>query len=258
MKAITLILLFYSLTGFSLLFAEVKINIQNCELKAGFDDAVPFHYRSKTERIVGSDADLLRTILNQIGCEIEFVELPWARTLSWTKRGKIDIAIGAAYKDQRAKWAYYSAPYKFIQHKLYTLESKHSEMESVETLLEKGGKLGVVIGWGYPPGIRIQLEKPKFSRQIIKTATFNQLTKMLDKDRLDGIIANPKMLRNSLKTENYRHKFTARAHYQEKLHFMFSKKSVTPKTVADFNNKLYQLIYNGEQEKIFKKHIGNH
>ncbi len=238
-------------------FASEKDVHHGCQLKAGYDEAKPFHFRNEKGLVVGIDADILREVLDIMGCQLKFHELPWARTLLFIENGTIDIAIGAGFTEKRAQWAYYSVPYKFIDHWLYTQADKHINVNSIDTFLKKNLKLGVVIGWKYPVEIRNALDNPEYSNLIVKVATFSQLPKILNLDRVDGIIAIPEQLRTEILRNKFSHQFVSRAHYKEELHFMFSKKSVLPKIVTDFNNTLYQLIYNGHRKKILLKYESN-
>ncbi len=227
---------------------------EECKLVAGFDNTAPFHYLNTQNEVVGRDADILRAIAREIDCEIHFQELPWSRTLSYVEQGKVDIAIGAGFKESRAQWGYYSSPYKFIDHRLYTKKQHHVDVDSLEQFFANKLKLGTMLGWGYPPEVRLILEKPEFKQQVIPVSQFPSLIKMLKADRVDGIMAIP----DHLKRELYGHPdlalFRARAHYQEALHFIFSKKSVSPELVARFNNALFKFDTTDQRKQILDKY----
>lgn len=189
-----------------------------------------------------------------IGCQIKFQELPWARTLLYVETGTVDIAIGAGYKNARALWANYSAAYKSINHWLYTHKNRHIDVSSIDEFFKKGLTLGVVTGWGYPVEIRDALNNPKYSNLIIEISDFEQLPKMLDVNRIDGIIANPDHLQSEVSLNNFSHQFISNAQYQEDLHFMFSKKSVPSRIVTNFNNALYRIIHNGHRSESLRKY----
>lgn len=226
-----------------------------CELKAGYEEEKPFHFSNEEGDVIGTDADILREALESVGCKLEFKERPWQRTLRGVKDGDLDIAIGAKYLDERAEFAYYSVPYKSIQHWLYTRAGEYMDVDSIESLL-KGGKtkLGVMRGWGYPPGIASVLKDTTYSDSIIAVDLFEQLPKMLDRGRLDGIIATPESLKIEVAQKTFTHQFVSKARYEEQLHFLFSKKSVSPEIVVDFNAALLKLTHSGQQRQIFIKY----
>ena len=200
------------------------------------------------------DADILTQAMSNIGCEIKLIEMPWVRTLRYVKSGEIDIAIGASYKDKRANWSYYSNSYKYINHWLYTQDNKHKNIDSLESFFKNKLNLGIVIGWGYPFEIRREIDIKENKDFIISYPRFEQLPKVLKKNRIDGIIANPKHLKAEIAKNSFINNFEPRAQYKEELYFMFSKQSINPKIVLDFNNALYKLIYSGQRKQIFSRY----
>lgn len=226
------------------------------KLRVGYDEAKPFHFLEKGV-VVGTDADILRKAAENIGCELSFEELPWARTLTYLEHGELDVAIGASFKTKRAEWAYYSAPYKSIDHWLYTRADKNSDVASIEDFFKRRLTLGVVTGWSYPTELRSVLDSPENSKFIIKVSSFGQLPKMLNADRVNGIVAIPEHLQSEVLKHTLSHPFAVRAKYREELHFMFSKQSVSSDVVANFNNALFQVVTSGYRQKTFLKYKQN-
>ncbi len=229
-----------------------------CELIAGYEDEKPYHFKNNQGVVVGTDADLLREVLQNMGCNILFKEVPWKRTLDGVKEGKIDIAIGAKYLDKRAKFAFYSPAYKKIRHWLYTRKGEYSEVKSIDSFFnKKNAKLGVMRGWGYPPMIANALNNKENAESIIQTNYLEQLPKILDAGRCDGIIFTPETLENQIRNQKFNHDFTPIVHYEEELHFLFSKENVSADVVAEFNASLIKLVVQGYQNKIFEKYKTN-
>lgn len=219
----------------------------SCEFKAGFEEEFPYHFTNDKGVVVGIDADILKEVFLSVGCKVIFLPRPWKRTLNDVQKGNLDIAIGAKYLDERAKFAYYSMRYKSIRHWLFTREGEYKEIDSIDSFLKVAKEpLGVVRGWGYPPEISNVINKSIHSEKVTKVNIFEQLPKMLDNYRLDAIIANPITLGNERKKVRLSHKFISKAQYGEKLYFLFSKKTVQPELVVKFNNALLKLI-NGER-----------
>jgi polar amino acid transport system substrate-binding protein len=223
-----------------------------CELTTGYDNAKPFHYLNEDNVVVGTDADILREAMRIAECKISFLELPWIRTLQQVENGSVDIAIGAKATKERALFAHYSAPYKSIEHNLYTAKGKHGEVQSIEAFLDNNDRtLGVVIGWGYPPEIAQAINAIS---NVHKVSKFEQLPKMLELGRIDGMIATPKTLTQLYNPKEISNKFAVRARYQEKLHFLFSKKSVNKSFVDTFNKGLILLANNGRVDQTMESH----
>ncbi len=108
--------------------------------------------------------------------------------------------------------------------------------------------------WGYPPMIANALAKKENSGSLLKVNYPEQLLKMLDTGRLDGMIFTPATLKDQMQKESFNHEFMPIAFYEEELHFLFSKKSVSSDIVAEFNASLIKLIVEGDKQKIFEKY----
>ena len=227
----------------------------SCEFKVGYDESNPFHYSDEQGLVVGSDADILREATLPVACDLAFVKLPWSRTLSGVEQGTVDIAIGAKHTKERAAFAYYSVPYKVIQHWFYTMADQHEDVDSLSGFFLKGKQLGIVRGWGYPPEIAIQINNQKNKNNIVEVNTFEQLPEMLERGRIDGMIASPSNLKNYTDKTKAIDLFVVRARYQEPLHFLFSKKSAPRDVVLDFNKELSTLLNKGRVEAIIESYL---
>lgn len=214
------------------------------KLIAGYDIAKPFHYL-EDGKLIGIDIEILESVIGKTGYTIEFIEMPWARTLLSVEKGEVHIAIGAGFNEARTQWGYYSLPYKHINHWLYTKKNHFNQITSIEDFLNAGLRLGVIIGWGYPIEIRHEINKEKYKDQLVEGKTTEQLLKLLELGRIDGLIAIPEMLK---------HPLVPRAKYREDLYFIFSKSSVKPNYVTEFNNALLSIIYSGKRNEIMAKY----
>lgn len=226
----------------------------SCDLVVGYDESTPFHFTSTQGLVIGSDADILKEATLQSGCKLTFVEMPWTRTLLGVERGTVDVAIGAKFTKERAKFAHYSIPYKVIQHWLYTIADRHDEISSLSDLFLGGKKLGVVRGWGYPPEIAKQINDEKNKQNVVDVNTFEQLPRMLEHGRIEGMIATPETLKEHVEGLKSTKQFVVRARYQELLHFLFSKKSVPEGVVQSVNNELERLSRRGRLETIIESY----
>lgn len=220
---------------------------------AGYDDERPFHYIDSTGTVVGTDADILRKAIEKTGCSVLFKKVPWSRTLMSVEEGTLGIAIGAKFTEERNRFAFYSSSYKGINHWVYTKKERHQGIYSLEQLVKQPRcRIGIVRGWGYPPEIAKLINNPQYKEKFNEVNSFAQLPEMLKEGRLDGIIATPAMLQE---TVSYHSEFDVRAKYSEKLHFIFSRKLVTEEFMKKFNTALKELETQGHIEEIMEKYI---
>ncbi len=224
----------------------------SCELTISFNEDSPYHFTDSEGEVIGSDSDLLKIALERMGCSYHFAKSPWTRTLRQIEHGQTNVAIGAGFKQTRSVWAFYSIPYKHINHHLISIDDNLSSIKSIKDFLRQGYSLAIVNGWAYPVEVFEQIIKPEYAAQIIRVSQYSQIPLMLKAGRVNGVVSTLSQLENHgvpIVSVN------VLATYQENLHYLFSKKSVDPSIVARFNNELFNLIYSGERAKIFEKYL---
>jgi len=64
------------------------------------------------EAVTGTDIDMIRNILQDIGSELQLLPRPESRALTELASGKVDLLFGASYTDERATYAWFSLPYR--------------------------------------------------------------------------------------------------------------------------------------------------
>jgi len=216
-----------------------------CDLVAGYTAEPPYHYPNEDGKIIGIDADILRIVLSDIGCDIRFEILPWKRTLAQIKGGQTDTTMGASFKDERAKFAHYSGPYRGQPHVIAIKKSANVVAASLKEFLEDGNRLGVVLGWHYTDEIRALLDAPRYGSQIVLAPRFENLVKMHNADRFLGFLTNPSVLAGLIGREKLKRDYHMIFADTDTLHFLFSKKSVSEDIAQRFNKRLEENLRSG-------------
>ena len=71
----------YVIAVFFLTFPVIAIGDTGCRLTAGWEQDPPFHYKDQNGNLVGSDTEILTKAMKKIGCQLDFRDQPWSRTL---------------------------------------------------------------------------------------------------------------------------------------------------------------------------------
>ncbi len=217
-----------------------------CRLLVGYEQDKPFHYRDSAGAVIGIDAEFLTTVLSDIGCSVEFVEGPWARTVKEIQDGQLDVTMGASLKAERKKFAHYSHTYRGQPHVLAVKRDSPIKAQSLKAFLDAGHKLGVVIGWHYTDRLRLLLDDPKYQANIVAVPKFGLLPKMHEYGRVDGMLTNPTVLASVVGSTAIEQKYRLYRQDVDKLHFIFSKIRVAKDLVDRFNIKLNSRINRGK------------
>jgi polar amino acid transport system substrate-binding protein len=209
-----------------------------CSVVAGYGVEPPYHYPDEDGRVIGIDADILRSVLGDIGCEIRFVQRPWKRTLVEIKEGSLDSTMGASFREERAKFAHYSMPYRGQPHVVITGKARIPAARSLSEFLDNGHNLGVVLGWHYTDAIRALLDGPRYAKQVVTVPKFELAVSMLDAGRFEGLLGNPSVLAGIVGVERVRRDYAMLPADIDVLHILFSRKSVSADIAARFNRQL--------------------
>ncbi|MDP6830307.1 MAG: transporter substrate-binding domain-containing protein [Alphaproteobacteria bacterium] len=217
----------------------------DCKFVAGYGAEAPYHYPDDKGRIIGIDADVLRIVMRDIGCELDFKSLPWKRTLLEIKHGQSDLTMGASFKEERAKFAHYSIPYRGQPHVVAVRKSAGVDATSLQEFLENGHTLGVVLGWHYTNKIRALLDAPRFKAQISTAQEFEQLLKMHVAQRFTGFLANPSLIAGIVGKDVLQRDYRMIRADIDILHFLLSKKTVSEAIARRFNDRLEERLAAG-------------
>ncbi len=168
------------------------------------------------------------------------------------------MAMGATYSDERAKYAYFSVPYRFEENSLFLKRGDEGRLNvsSVEEFLadvsQKSFKLAVVDGFVYAhPAINDWVRDPKNQPLIYFTQNdLGSLDALLD-GKVDGFLADRisgatniwRMGKGDLVNE-------VSLNIKTPIHLMFSKKSISEDTVALINEKIVEIKESDEYSQI--------
>ncbi|MCL9780692.1 transporter substrate-binding domain-containing protein [Vibrio sp. S4M6] len=230
----------------------------SCVLTMGWDHWPPFMYQDDSKNMTGTHIELIREVVTTMGCEIQFKELPWKRSLLELRKGNIDLVGGASWTQERSVWAHYTDPYVNNQISLFVLRSeldKLGDINSLQDIRNSRFQLGMLRGAYHGPELEKMLEDPEFMShvQIANTETLN--VKKLVLKRIDGFFmareAGEALLRSlNMQDEIMVHPYTLMV---DKHYVMMSKNSVPLELVEKFNASLNQLKESGRYSEIFSQ-----
>jgi polar amino acid transport system substrate-binding protein len=214
----------------------------------GWDLWPPYQYVSETGILIGIDIELAKMIFAKAGCEISYVEMPWKRHLNDLEFGRVDIAPGASFTEDRAKYAFFTLPYRqervslFIRKELKT----YDHMRSVAEFMASGATVAMVLGYYYGPEFERLIESRTYAAYITQVRSDAQLFQMLSMKRIDGFLADPYTVAAHAnvyyEVNEFRPLFDV---YSGDIHFMLSKKRFTEPEVNGINQAIQQLTDDG-------------
>jgi len=218
---------------------------ESCRIVAGYEHDPPYHYQDEQGIVIGIDADIFRIVLDDLGCKLVFETSPWKRTLANVRTGALDATLGASFKDERAKWAHYSIPYRGQPHVVFENKVPGTNVASLSNYLKDGHSVGVVLGWHYTDKIRKLIDDPAYRPLIEVAPDIEALVRMHDRGRFEGFLANPSTVANRMGKQRLNETYRMIKADIDILHFLFSKATVDAGLVSQFNERLEQRFKTG-------------
>ena len=232
-------------------------------LRGGWIHYAPYSYIETVQGFPvwrGFDVELLRSISDRAGYVVDSPELDWSEHVRQIRTGDRDIASNATRTPEREEFAYFSTPYRSETIALIVPRGESASLsattdaELVTLFKAKKFRLGVKAGFAYPSALlRAFLDDPGNSGQIRKVENQQDLLQDLIDGRTDGYLSDRIVAATFIEANNARNKVEEHPLLVVgDLHLMFSKASVSPEVVDDFNRAIESMRDDGS----FRRLIG--
>jgi polar amino acid transport system substrate-binding protein len=236
------------------------------QLKNGWYPWDPYQYVEGGEgfkTLTGLDVQLVKAIAKKAGYNVFYEEVSWKQHLDDIKTGKRDFAAGATWTEERADFAYYSAPYRREENSLYVRRGDLAKynfgdiQQTLKSIKEKNLRISVVDGFIYAdPRINEFIKDPENQKIILKTANDMESVENLLNARVDAFFADRLVTSTIAWRTSNRDKIEE--HYLGigvDIHLIFSKVTTTPKMIEDFNKAIAEIKKSGEYGHIVKGYL---
>jgi len=230
-----------------------------CVKTVRWSDDAPYAFQAADGHIAGFNSDIVRAALKAMHCEPKFVELPWARALRELEQGRLDILPGALRTPERERFAYFSRPVNQSPNVLFVAKKAAStyRIKALADIAGTGFRLGAQVGVAYGADYETLVKTPGFSAQLTSVTSRRSAWKMIELDRLDGIIADEVTGLVELQQMGLSHVVvkTDIIVSGEPAMFALSQASLTPAFVADFDRALNTMMSDGRYKKIRERYV---
>ncbi|WP_101757232.1 ABC transporter substrate-binding protein [Oceanicoccus sp. KOV_DT_Chl] len=218
-----------------------------CEktLRIAWEPFSPYLVNNADGSMTGVDAAVVEQVLKEMQCSISWHYMPWQRTLIEIAKGSIDIAAAASKTAARQEWMYYSDVYRNENIALFVRknETANIEINQLIDIKDIPFRLGLVSGSYFGKTLETALKNQDFQSKITWVVNTDQLPKMLHAQWIDGFITH-KAVGYDL---NNKHNSSSEIDVypieisNDPLYYIFSKKSISPQFVDEFNRTLQAM-----------------
>jgi len=219
----------------------------------------PYSYRNDDGVIRGIYADLMREVLQRMGCQTRFVELPWARALVELESGQLDVLPGAFKTPERERFAHFSRPINRSPNVIFLSKAAAARyrINRLSDLIGTDFRLGAMIKVSYGVEFETLIKNPEFVARIETVTHRRGGWQMIDANRIDGMIADEitglielDEMKLSATVVNSRVVVSG-----DPAMVALSKHTTTPEFVRRFNRTFGDMLNDGSYRKIFESHV---
>lgn len=237
-----------SLTALAISFPAAAQTVCDRTLTVSWEPWPPYQISREDTSPTGIDIELIKAIADEVGCEVEFVKLPWKRQLRQIKKGKVDLTAAANYTKERDKFAHYSEPYLDFESILWVNSADSTQYTSLKHFLENGKRLGVTQGWTYGEKADDLIASEEYGKQIDENSKVKLNIRMTGAKRVDGTLGNRYTVAYSAKENGVRDKIrrTDVVVQSSPIHIIFSEQTVSEETVDTWNSAIEKLREEGK------------
>ena len=235
-------------------------------LIGGWYSWAPYQFseaRAGGSKLVGMDIWLVKYLASKVKVDIMYQEISWGQHQLDLIKGDRDIASGATYTADRAKYAYFSIPYRYEEDSIFTLRDSAKKLnfanikEFLAQVRLQNFRLGVVDGFVYAaPEINDFIQDNTNRDIIVKYAQDLLSLKGLVGEEVDGFIADRVVGATIISNNGLDQKVEeVPLNVKTPIHLMFSKKTVPVEVVEKFNNAITMFVDSDEYKRIISTYL---
>lgn len=220
-------------------------NSEKCHLTFGLTEWKPGQYTNASGELVGVQIDLIRTIAQNINCEISFVEDSWINILEKLRNGEVDFTGNATPSKKRREYGLFSIPYHQDLFTIYVLAEAREKFnfETFSGLKLAGFNLGLTEDYIYGQEIKSWKNDKKYAKYLSYASSTDDNMERLFRKEIDGVLEDPFTISYRMRAHDLKLRVLPLPVRSVGLEvcFMFSKKTIEQKFVERFNLALKQI-----------------
>lgn len=216
------------------------------------DNWRPYYFKNSIGEYVGSDFELLKTILQEMEHELRIVtSVPRKRIFSDVKEYHHNTLFAVTYNETRAKEYYFSAPYRTESIAVFSAKPGIQKFNNIEQVLASDniGIMNMAAFFG------ADFERLKLANEskLMHSENSDQQINLLTKGRGDYIIGDVQHHKAMITHKNIKGILQSEYYVsQNPVHFIFLKTDFSPAFVKAFNLKLEQQLLSNQKHQLNK------
>lgn len=234
---------------------------QSCVLRMAAEVDFPPHLILQDQRWQGQSVELLQLLAREVGCELQFINSPWLRSLAQIKSGELDLVSHLSYSEARKSDFAFIGPHHIESIWLIGDPAKLPKVSTLKDLSQKVdlGRIAELNGAYYGEEFELLKQNPFFARQLVSISSIQDKLALLEAGRVNAILEDESVLQY-WQTHQYKN---AKKYqplvlvYQSPVFFGFSKKTLSKPMLLKLQQAWQKLYQQGDINKIVKGYQQN-
>lgn len=234
---------------------------QACVLRMAAETNFPPYQLLKQQSWQGQTVELARLLAAEVGCDLQFVDIPWLRSLAQIKSGELDMVSHMSYSQARRRDFAFVGPHHIESMWLIGNPDKLPKVSALKDLSHDVdlGRIAELNGAYYGEEFALLKQNPFFARQLVSISSIQDKLALLEAGRVNAILEDGSVLHywQSQKYKNAEKYQPLLLVYRSPVYFGFSKKSLSRAMLVKLQKAWQRLYDQGVIEKTVKRYQSN-
>jgi len=223
-------------------------------------DMPPYMFLNEQKQLVGYRVEFMQQLFARLKCDLKIMtDLPWKRSLILLENGEVDVLMNVSKSAEREHYAWFSAAYDDEKVALFVAaaQREHIQLKQIADLATADIRVGIIRGNHYGAQFMALLAQAEKRGNVVEAIDKPALYQLVLRDRVqvyldyypNGLLG---LRDEKLDQEIVRYPLAPLSIGQ--VHFMFSKKSVSPAFVRQLDLALAAMQQDGSVRKLQYKY----
>lgn len=234
---------------------------QACVLRVAAETDFPPHLILKEQGWQGQSVELLQLLATEVGCDLQFINSPWLRSLAQIKSGELDLVSHLSFSEARKSDFAFIGPHHIESIWLIGNPKKLPALSRFDDLSHKVdlGRIAELNGAYYGEDFASLKQTEFFARQLVSISSIQDKLLLLEAGRVNAILEDVSVLeywqKNKYKNANNYQPLVLV--YQSPVYFGFSKKSLSKPMLVKLQQAWQKLYEEGAIDQIVRRYQQN-
>jgi len=245
---------------FAFILGALPAPAQACALRVGWDHFEPYQMRGPGGVPSGLDVEIMQHVLKLAGCTVsEYREAPWTRLLVEVEKGRVDVILSANFTEKRNAYGRFSRWHRAVSYAAISYSQEPvARLRSIADIMAGDPMVGTYRKAYLPPFVTAAVEHARVNQRLYEGVDFDKMLDLLEKGRLQVMlveVVNPDATFQRVDRDEA-FQVSKIEGSEEKLHFLYSRKSVSAATVTKIDAAIAAFVGSAGYKILFRKYLG--